>query len=91
MGWLRVDEPLFGEYGDAKLNVSVSFGSSAVLKWMRQSCPDGEETCPDIGHHMFLRGIMVMEVCPLQELVSRPVLVEMSLEKRLKLVNCCKP
>ena len=31
VGWHRDDEPLFGECGDAKLIVSVSFGSSAVL------------------------------------------------------------
>ena len=36
------DEHLFGEYGDAKLIVSVSFGSSAVFKWNGQSCPDDE-------------------------------------------------
>ena len=39
----------------------------------------------------FHRGKMVMEVRPLRGLVLVPVLVEMSLEKRLKLVNCCKP
>ena len=30
VGWHRDDEPLFGECGEAKLVVSVSFGSSAV-------------------------------------------------------------
>ena len=45
------DEPLFGEYGDAKLIVSLSFGSSAVFKWKGQSCPDDEgHLCwPDHG------------------------------------------
>ena len=36
------DEPLFGECGEAKLIVSVIFGSSAVFKWKGQSCPDDE-------------------------------------------------
>ena len=38
MVWHRDDEPLFGECGEAKLIVSVSFGSSAVFKWKGQSC-----------------------------------------------------
>ena len=42
VGWHRDDEPLFGECGEAKLIVSVSFGRSAVFKWRRQSCPDDE-------------------------------------------------
>ena len=40
VGWHREDEPLFGEYGEAEVVVSVSFGSSAVFKWRRQSSPD---------------------------------------------------
>ena len=40
VGWHRDDEPLFGECSDAKLIVSVSFGSTAVFRWRRQSCPD---------------------------------------------------
>ena len=48
-GWHRDDEPLFGKCGDAKLIVSVSFGSSAVFKWRRQSCPDDE------GHFVLAR------------------------------------
>ena len=28
--------------GDAKLIVSVSFGSSPLSRWRRQSCPDDE-------------------------------------------------
>ena len=31
VGWHRNDEPLFGESGEAKLIVSVSFGSSALF------------------------------------------------------------
>ena len=33
VGWHRDDELLFGEFGEAKLIVSVSLGSSAVFKW----------------------------------------------------------
>ena len=50
MGWHRDDEPLFGVCGDAKLIVSVSFGSSAVFKWRRQSCPDDEGHLCCLGH-----------------------------------------
>ena len=42
VGWHCDDEPLFGKCGDAKLIVSVSFGSSALFRWRRQSCPDDE-------------------------------------------------
>ena len=31
MGWHSDDEPLFGECGEAKLNVSVGFGSPAIF------------------------------------------------------------
>ena len=48
--WHRDDEPLFGECGDAKLIVSVSFGSSAVFRWRRQSCPDDEGHLCWLGH-----------------------------------------
>ena len=49
-GWHRDDEPLFGECGEAKLIVSVSFGSTAIFRWRRQSCPDDEgHLCP-LGH-----------------------------------------
>ena len=50
VSWHCVDEPLFGEYGDAKLIVSVSLGSSAVFRWRRQSCPDGEAHLCCLGH-----------------------------------------
>ena len=42
VGWHCDDEPLFGKCGDAKLIVSVSFGSFAVFRWRRQSCPSDE-------------------------------------------------
>ena len=50
VGWHRDDEPLFGECGDVKLIVSVSFGSSAVFRWRRQSCPDDEGHLCWLGH-----------------------------------------
>ena len=50
MGWHRDDEPLFGECGEAKLIVSVSFGSTAVFRWRRQSCPDDEGHLCWLGH-----------------------------------------
>ena len=61
VGWHCDDEPLFGEYGDAKLIVSVSLGSSAVVRWRRQSCPDDEgHFCP-LGHG----DILVMDGQPM--------------------------
>ena len=61
VGWHCDDEPLFGECGDAKLIVSVSFGSSAVFKWRRQSCPDDEGHLCCLGHG----DILVMDdQCP---------------------------
>ena len=50
VGWHSGDEQLFGEYGDAKLIVSVSFGSSALFKWRRQSCPADEGGSCRLGH-----------------------------------------
>ena len=50
VGWHCDDEPLFGEYGDAKLIVSVSLGSSAVFRWRRRSCPDDEGHLCCLGH-----------------------------------------
>ena len=49
-GWHSDDEPLFGKCGDAPLIVSVSFGSSAVFRWRRQSCPDDEGHLCWLGH-----------------------------------------
>ena len=50
MGWHCDDEPLFGECGEAKLIVSVSFGTSALFKWMGKSCSDGEAHLCCLGH-----------------------------------------
>ena len=50
VGWHRDDEPLFGEYGEAKLIVSVSLGGSAVFRWRRRSCPDDEGHLCCLGH-----------------------------------------
>ena len=50
VGWHRDDELLFGEYGEAKLIVSVSLGGSAVFKWKRRSCPDDEGHLCCLGH-----------------------------------------
>ena len=50
MGWHCDEEPLFGEYGEDKLIVSVSVGSSAVFKWRRQPCPNGEGHLCCLGH-----------------------------------------
>ena len=41
-GWRRDDEPLFGESGEAKLIVSVSFGSSALFHMAASVCSDDE-------------------------------------------------
>ena len=50
VGWHRDDEPLFGECGEAKLTVSVSFGSFTLFKWKGQSCPDDEAHLCWLGH-----------------------------------------
>ena len=50
VGWHCDDEPPFGECGDAKLIVSVSYGSSAVFRWRRQSCSDNEGHLCWLGH-----------------------------------------
>ena len=50
VGWLRDDEPQFGECGKAKLIVSVSLGSSALFRWLRQSCSDDEGHLCCLGH-----------------------------------------
>ena len=42
VGWHRDDELLFGRCGEAKLIVSVSFGSTAVFRWNGKSCSDNE-------------------------------------------------
>ena len=50
VGWHRDDEPMFGECGEAKLIVSVSFGDAAVFRWRRQSCPNDEGHLSCLGH-----------------------------------------
>ena len=50
VGWHCDDEPLFGEYGEAKLIVSVSLGDSAVFRWRRRSCPNDEGHLCWLGH-----------------------------------------
>ena len=50
VSWHCDNEPLFGKCGDAKLVVSVSFGSPAVFRWRRQSCPDDEGHLCWLGH-----------------------------------------
>ena len=42
VGWHSDDEPLFGERGEAKLIVSVSFGTQALFKWKGKSCPSND-------------------------------------------------
>ena len=49
-GWHRDDEPLFGECGDAKLIVSVSFGQLCSLQWKGKSCPNKEGNSCWLGH-----------------------------------------
>ena len=44
------DELLFGQFGEAKLIVSVSLGGSAVFRWKRRSCPDDEGHLCCLGH-----------------------------------------
>ena len=50
VGWHRDDELLVGEFGEAKLIVSVSLGGSAVFRWKRRSCPDDEGHLCCLGH-----------------------------------------
>ena len=50
VGWHSDDEPLFGERGEAKLSVSVSFGTRALNRWKGTSCPDGEASSCWLDH-----------------------------------------
>ena len=50
MGWHRDDEPLFGECGEAKRIVPVSFGTQALLRWKGKSCSDSGSSSCCIGH-----------------------------------------
>ena len=42
VAWHSDNEPLFGERGESKLIVSMSFGTRARFKWNGESCPDSE-------------------------------------------------
>ena len=42
VAWHSDNEPLFGERGESKLIVSMSFGTRARFKWKGESCPDSE-------------------------------------------------
>ena len=44
------DEPFFGECGEAKLIVSVSFRTGALCKWKGKSCPDCAASSCWLGH-----------------------------------------
>ena len=50
MGWHRDHEPQFGECGETKLIVSVSFGARALFKWKGKSCPDSDASWCWLGH-----------------------------------------
>ena len=50
VGWHRDDEPLFGKCGEAKLIVSVSFGTQALFKWKGKSCPNNDGHSCWLGH-----------------------------------------
>ena len=50
VGWHSDDEPLFGERGEAKLIVSVSFGTQALFKWKGKSCPSNDSRSCWLGH-----------------------------------------
>ena len=50
VGWHSDDEPLFGERGESKLIVSVSFGTQALFKWKGKSCPSNDGHSCWLGH-----------------------------------------
>ena len=50
VGWHSDDEPLFGERGEAKLIVSVSFGTPAFFKWKGKSFPSNDGHSCWLGH-----------------------------------------
>ena len=49
-GWHSDNEPLFGERWEAKLIVSVSFGTPALSKWKGKSCPNTDGHSCWLGH-----------------------------------------
>ena len=57
VGWHSDNEPLFGERREAKLVVSVSFGTQALFRWKGKSCPNSDANSCCLGH----RDILVMD------------------------------
>ena len=57
VGWHSDDEPLFGERGEAKLIVLVSFGTQALFNWKFKSCPSNDGHLCWLGHD----DILVMD------------------------------
>ena len=50
VGWHSDVVPLFGDRGEAKLIVSVSFGTQALFKWKGKSCPNNDGHSCWLGH-----------------------------------------
>ena len=50
VGWHSENDPLFGERGETKLIVSVSFGTRALFKWKGKSCPNNDENSCWLDH-----------------------------------------
>ena len=50
VGWHSDNEPLFGQRGEAKLIVSVSFGTPALFEWKGKSCPSNDADSCWLGH-----------------------------------------
>ena len=50
VAWHCDDESLSGECGEAKLIVSVSFGTQTLFKWKGKSCSDSEASSCFLGH-----------------------------------------
>ena len=78
-GWHSDDEPLFGERGEPKLIVSVSFGTSALFRWKGTSCPGNVANSCWLGHG----DILVMDVqCQSSVIVRIPVRIRKGLTSR---------
>ena len=50
VAWHSDNEPLFGERGESKLIVSMSFGTRVRFKWKGESCPDSEADSCRLDH-----------------------------------------
>ena len=50
VGWHSDIEPLFGEREEAKLVVSVSFGTRTLFKWKGKSLSDGDASSCWLDH-----------------------------------------